>query len=76
MLFHLISIWSNIKPLINNLCLKWFSLPPFDTHRPAPRNIFDVFAMVWGEMAEGRTKVEYGSDEDSILAERSMFLIF
>ncbi|RMC00298.1 hypothetical protein DUI87_22905 [Hirundo rustica rustica] len=37
------------------------------THKPAPRNIFDVFAMDWGEMAEGRTKVMYGSDEDSIL---------
>lgn len=70
MLFHLISIWSNIKPLINNLCLKWsLSLPltQTHTHKPAPRNIFDVFAMDWGKVAEGRTNLGYGSDEDSIL---------
>lgn len=76
MLLHLISIRSNIKPLINNLCLKWSPSLPLTqthTHKPAPRNVFDVFAMGWGDMAEGRTKVRYGSDEDSILQGRSMF---
>lgn len=77
MLFHLISIWSNIKPLINNLYLNQSpSLPFTHTHTNA-RQLQQIPLMflpqAGEEMAEGRAEVEYGSDKDNILEGRSMF---
>lgn len=77
MLFHLISIWSNIKPLINNLYLKQSPSLAFThthTHTPQLQQMSLMFLpQGGGEMAEGRAEVGYGSDEDNVLEGRSMF---
>lgn len=78
MLFHLISIWSNIKPLINNLCLNQSpSLSFTHTHTDQLQQIPLMFLpQAGGERAERRVEVGYGSDEDNVLEGRSMFAHF